>query len=447
VMRTAGPTQTDAPGIEAELCDITRMTRPLRSEADLDPLLERIGDARFVLIGEASHGTAEYYRWRAALTRRLIAEHGFDFVAVEGDWPDCFRVNMWLKGHLEPGQSAADVLRGFERWPTWMWANTEVAEFLNWLRDFNQRVSRSRAPVGFYGLDVYSLWDSMRVVTEYLAAHRPDALEAAVAAVRCFEPYAEDPQRYAWATRLVPASCEDDVIRLLVEVGRRTGPVDHEPEAELDLRQNAEVLAGAERYYRTMVRGDAESWNVRDCHMADTLDRLAAHHGPASRGVVWEHNTHVGDARATDVAGAGMVNLGQVVRDRHARDGVALIGCCGHRGTVIAADSWGSPMRVLPVPEAPPGTHEALLHDALGEPAVLVFPPHHTTTWLRRRRGHRAIGVVYDPRAERYGNWVPTVMGRRYDALLSFDDTHALHPLHAEAPQPRAEQETYPSGR
>ena len=336
------------------------------------------------------------------------------------------------------------MLGRFERWPTWMWANQEVAAFVDWLRDFNRATGRD---VGFYGLDVYSLWDSMRVVADYLDEHQPDALTPAWDAYRCFEPYAEDPQHYAWATRMVPTSCEDEVVRLLVEVRRRAGSLDGDPEAGLDARQNAEVMAGAERYYRTMVRADAQSWNVRDCHMADTLDRLVAHHGPGAKAVVWEHNTHIGDGRATDMAAHGMVNVGQLARERHARDGVVLVGFAGHRGSVIAADAWGGTMRTMDVPPAPAGTHEDLLHRAVGEASLLVFPADRQGTWLASRRGHRAIGVVYHPEAERLGNWVPTVMGRRYDALCSFEETEALHPLHLEAAQPGAEQETYPWGR
>src|SRR5215217_1650203 len=245
------------------------------------------------------------------------------------------------KDRSEPSRSAREVLGDFERWPTWMWANEEVAAFIDWLRDYNRSAHRG---VGFYGLDVYSLWDSLRVVHGYLREHEPHALAAALEAYRCFEPYDEDPQEYAWATRMVPTSCEDEVIRLLVETRGRIGEVDHEPEAALDALQNAEVLAGAERYYRTMVRGDAQSWNVRDCHMADTLDRLVAHHGPTARAVVWEHNTHVGDARATPMVRTGMINVGQVVRERHEQDGVRLVGFSGYRGSVIAASQWGATM-------------------------------------------------------------------------------------------------------
>ncbi|MFP4514131.1 MAG: erythromycin esterase family protein, partial [Acidimicrobiales bacterium] len=274
-----------------------RATR-LDSTDDLAPLLHQISDARHVLIGEASHGTSEYYRWRAALTRRLITDHGFSFVAVEGDWPDCYAVNQWVKGRADRQRSAREVLGDYQRWPTWMWANEEVAEFVDWLRSHNERTGSN---VGFYGLDVYSLWDSLRVTLGYLEKYRPDDLEAARRASACFEPHGGDPQSYAAFTRVVPEGCEDEVVELLEEVRRSAPTFDGDPEAQLDAVQNAEVLRGAERYYRTMVRGGPDSWNVRDHHMVDTLERLIDHHGPDCRTVVWEHNTHVGDARATDM--------------------------------------------------------------------------------------------------------------------------------------------------
>jgi erythromycin esterase-like protein len=423
--------------------EIRSMASPLRTPADLDPLIERLADARFVLLGEASHGTSEYYGWRAAISRRLIRDHGFSFIAVEGDWPDCFRVNRWVKGSDDRRPDAASVLRDFDRWPTWMWANTEVARFADWLRAHN---AATGADVGFYGLDVYSLWDSLRVVLSYLGESHPDALDSAHEALRCFEPYGEDPQRYARATRMVPTSCENEVVDLLIELRSqlRDDGIGDDPEDSLDALQNAEVLAGAERYYRTMVMADEQSWNVRDCHMVDTLDRLVAHHGPECKAIVWEHNTHIGDARATDMAGAGMVNVGQLVRERHEPEGVVLVGFGGHHGSVIAADQWGSTAQRMHVPHAPDGSHEALLHEALGSDSLLLFPDHRSSDWLSTRRGHRAIGVVYHPERDRWGNWVPTVMGRRYDALLSFDATSALHPLHAERPQPHSELETFP---
>ena len=214
----------------------------------------------------------------------------------------------------------------------------------------------------------------------------------------------------------------------------------------LDLLQNAEVLAGAERYYRAMLRGDADSWNVRDQHMADTLDRVVEHHGPGAKAIVWEHNTHVGDARATDMAWSGMVNVGQLVRERHGEDAALLVGFGGHDGTVVAAPRWGAPMRRMAVPPAVRGSHEALLHEVAPEPALAVFPPDRSGPWLSARRGHRAIGVVYEPDRDRVGNWVPTVMGRRYDAFVSFGTTSALHPLHPLDDAGDGEMDTYPWG-
>jgi erythromycin esterase-like protein len=322
-----------------------------------------------------------------------------------------------------------------------MWANEEVASFTNWLRAHNHA---TRDPVGFYGLDVYSLWESLDTVLQYLKAEHPDALEAARQAFRCFEPFGEDPKRYARSAGMVPSSCEKPVIDLLLKL--RSNPVrfTDDPEGSFDARQNAEVLAGAERYYRSMLGADDGAWNIRDNHMADTLDRLMDHHGPRAKAVVWAHNTHVGDARATPMASDGMVNLGQLMRERHARDGVVLVGFGGHRGSVVAADFWGETLRRKTIPEAPDGSHEDLLHRAVGKPALLVFPAGRRGPWLSSRRGHRAIGVVYSPGYERFGTWVPTVMGDRYDAFLYFEETRALTPLHPEEPQRGGEQQTYP---
>ena len=262
--------------------------------------MEKIGDARFVLLGEASHGTADYYTWRAEISKRLIQEKGFSFLAVEGDWPDCYRVNRFIKGMDGAESSPREALQAFQRWPTWMWANEEVADFVAWLRDHNQSEG---AAVGFYGLDVYSLWDSLYQVLGYLGKHAPAALPAARSAFRCFEPYGEDVHEYARATRWVDESCEDEVIALLAELRRsaRAYPQDGR-EAHFNAEQNALVVKNAEHYYRTMVQGGPESWNIRDRHMTETLERLMKHHGPGAKAIVWEHNTHIGDARFTDMA-------------------------------------------------------------------------------------------------------------------------------------------------
>jgi erythromycin esterase-like protein len=426
------------------LREIASLASPLTSVKDLQGLVGQVGHDRFVCLGEASHGTHEFYAWRCEISRRLIETQGFRWIGVEGDWPDCWRVNQWVRGLVEQELDAAGVLAEFERWPTWMWANRDVADFLDWLRSWNlARAANDR--VGFYGLDVYSLWDSLREVIRWLEQHEPSALPAAMQAWQCFVPFREDPQRYAWSTRLVPETCEADVVALLVEVRRRTIDRDGIDEVPFAVAQNAEVAAGAEQYYRAMVRGDRTSWNVRDIHMADTVDRLSQHLGPRSKGLLWEHNTHVGDARATDMAREGLVNVGQLVRERHGEEGVSLVGFAGHRGTVLAASSWGAPEEVMTVPPAQDGSHEHLLHVALGRPAVLLFGDDRGGPWLSTWRGHRAIGVVYTPGRE-HGNYVPTRMGGRYDALLWFERTDALRVLHHEGPPTEPEYETEPTG-
>ncbi|KAB2359533.1 erythromycin esterase family protein [Actinomadura montaniterrae] len=428
--------------------DVLGAALPLEYEEDLDPLLDRIGDAACVLIGEASHGTHEYYAWRAAITRRLIAERGFSFVAVEGDWPDCRRVGRSVT--LAPGgaEDPRTALNAFERWPTWMWANDETVRFCRWLREHNAGLPPDER-AGFYGLDVYSLWESLRAVVDHLAEHRPEYLRTALEAYRCFEPHGEDPRSYGWNTALVPDGCTEEIMALLTRLRR---PVSHgdsrDPDEELDVRQNAEVAAGAERYYRTMIGGGPESWNVRDVHMADTLDRLTdfhTHGGQTGKGVVWAHNTHVGDARATDMADAGMVNLGQLARERRGRDRVVIVGFAGGPGEVVAAPSWGDPMEVMTVPPPAHGSLEEVLARSELHRGLFVVPPERDMpAFLTGTLGHRAIGVVYDPDRDPR-QYVPTRLADRYDALCWFRITSALAPLHLEAAR-RGELETMPTG-
>jgi erythromycin esterase len=300
---------------------------------------------------------------------------------------------------------------------------------ISWLRQHNRgRPEADQA--GFYGLDVYSLWESLNEVIGYLEKHEPGAVESAYRAFHCFEPYAEDPQEYARATLFVPETCEREVIDLLRTVRERAAQRDGRHPADFDAVMNAEVLRGAEEYYRTMVGGGAESWNLRDRHMADTLERLMAFHGPDAKAIVWEHNTHIGDARYTDMADAGMFNVGQLVREEHGSEGVLLVGFGSYEGSVIAARSWGAPMEVMPVPPARRGSWEWALHELGGEDRLLLStPPEHAGGALAVPRAHRAIGVVYRPEYEA-GNYVPTVLPLRYDAFLYLDRTQALHPLH-----------------
>ncbi|GAA4391100.1 erythromycin esterase family protein [Hymenobacter koreensis] len=402
----------------------------LQSSADLDPLLHAIGDARVVLLGEASHGTHEYYTWRAATTKRLVQEKGFQFIAVEGDWPDCFEVNMAIK-QPQDQRPASELLQTFNRWPTWMWGNWEIAALVDWLRQHNAGQESSRK-VGFYGLDVYSLWESLEQIMQYAGTKGEAAAQAAQRAYRCFEPYSADPQEYAQAVAFVKEDCEDEVVTMLRELKRRlpaTGPDGLGPEIDFATEQNALVAVNAERYYKAMLRGGGSSWNVRDRHMMETLERLLELHGPDSKAIVWEHNTHIGDARYTDMAADGMVNVGQLARQQLGREEVYSVGFGSYQGSVIAAKAWGAPIEKMPVPEARSNSWEALLHTQIGRNALLFSNEIRQLPALKEHIGHRAIGVVYRPERERFGNYVPTVVPERYDAFMYIEQTKALHPL------------------
>lgn len=413
----------------------------LNSAADLDALLDDIGDRPVVMLGEASHGTHEYYTWRTAISKRLIAEKGFNFIAVEGDWPDCYKINRYVKGYKDAGNTIHAVLQTFDRWPTWMWANWEVAALAEWLREYNSARPMPQR-VGFYGLDVYSLWDSMYAMMDYLQEEDPQAAQSVKQAIQCFEPFEENEQAYARYS-LTEHSCREKVLAMLKEIRSKAHHMDGDREAGFNTEQNALIAVNAEKYYRAMMSFDNESWNVRDTHMMETLDRLMTFHGKGSKGIVWEHNTHIGDARATDMKRAGMVNIGQLAREQYGLNQVYLVGFGSYQGTVIAGEEWGAPMKVMEVPEAREGSVEYLLHRENAQNRYLLF----NSEDIRRRYDeairHRAIGVVYNPYREKFGNYVPSVMADRYDAFVYLDETTALHPLHLK-PHSEKTPDTYP---
>ena len=432
---------------EKELVSAIRQwANPLKSKADLQLLLEYVGDSRIVMLGEATHGTHEYYHWRTYITRKLIEEKGFNFIAVEGDWPDCYRINRFVKGYDVDNKSAFHVLHAFGRWPTWMWANWEIMALAEWLQQHNMRLPANNK-AGFYGLDVYSLWESMESIMQYLKKTDPDALELAEEAFRCFEPYRNDEGRsYARSTLLVPEACEQEVVQLLQEIQRKLPQYNTDHENVFNAEQNAFVTVNAEKYYRAMIKGGPHSWNVRDRHMSETLERLLTFHGENSKAIVWAHNTHIGDARATDMAAEGMYNLGELARLHHHDKGVVLVGFGSYKGTVTAGRNWGAQMQTMVMPEARPGSWEYLLHKTGTENKLLLMNDFaNNDTLMENFIGHRAIGVVYNSQYEQYGNYVPTILPLRYDAFIYLDETSALHPLHMK-PDGHQMPATYPFG-
>ncbi len=421
--------------------------------SDHDRLLQVLGHARFVLLGEATHGTREFYRVRCEVTRRLILEQGLSAVAVEADWPDAWRVHLYVQGRSDD-RDGVQALQGFERFPAWMWRNTEVLHFIEWLREHN--LGRPPAQrVGFYGMDLYSLFRSMQQVLDYLDRTDPEAAQRARSRYACFDHVHEDSQAYGYAASLgLARSCEEEVLRQLRELCRQSPPGVDGAQAAEDLfhaQQNALLVRNAEAYYRGMFHGRASSWNLRDSHMAESLLALDAHLRQASgrppRLAVWAHNSHLGDARATEMGERGEWNLGQLLRQRLGTQ-VFNVGMSTHHGWVTAAQAWDAPPQRKRVRPGLAGSWEDLLHQSDTARFMLLLKDNPALQRLgQAQRLQRAIGVVYRPETERLSHYFHTRLAQQFDALLHFDETQALQPLEAgpvwvsgEAP------ETYPSG-
>jgi erythromycin esterase-like protein len=419
---------------------------------DYDRLVDAAAGARFVLLGEASHGTHEFYRARALVTQRLIAEHGFAAVAVEADWPAAYRVSRYVRGDGGNGGSI-EALADFRRFPAWMWRNADVLNFVGWLRAHND--ARAEADrVGFYGLDLYSLHESMEAVLAYLDKVDPDAARRARERYACFESFPGDPQAYGYAASLdVTASCEDEVVGQLLELRRRAADLARRDgrvarDEFFEAEQNARTVRSAEQYYRTMFRGHVESWNLRDRHMVETLEAVAAdleRSGRPAKVVVWAHNSHLGDARATEMSERGELNVGQLVRERYG-SAALLVGFTTYTGTVTAADDWGSAAERKRVRPALRGSYEALFHE-VGVPRFLLRMRDDgaIADELARPRLERAIGVIYRPQSERASHYFQARLAQQFDAVLHFDDTRAVEPLERSAGWERGElPETFP---
>ncbi|HJW56747.1 MAG TPA: erythromycin esterase family protein [Burkholderiaceae bacterium] len=452
-MRTITPSAAHSPASIA----IASSAHLLKGAAnDYDPLLELIGDARFVLLGEASHGTHEFYRERANITRRLITEKNFTAVAVEADWPDAYRVNRYVRGGADDA-NAKQALSGFKRFPTWMWRNTDVVAFIEWLRRHNDGLPPESNRAGFYGLDLYSLFTSMEEVLRYLDDKDPEAARHARTRYACFDHFGEDSQRYGYATGIrMSASCEEAVIAQLRDLQMHASDLlkrDGRCAADefFHAEQNAQLVKDAEQYYRTMFQGNVSSWNIRDRHMADTLDALARHlskmTGAAAKIVVWAHNSHLGDASATELGQHGQWNLGQLARRQYGNEAV-LIGFTTHHGTVTAASDWDGPAERKRVRVALPESYERVFHDT-GLPEFLLLTRGNSVMQqpALAQRLERAIGVIYLPHSERHSHYFHASLAQQFDAVLHFDETHAVEPLERTASWHSGEApETWPVG-
>jgi erythromycin esterase len=401
---------------------------PIAGAGDLDPLLDAIGGRRLVLLGEASHGTSEFYTWRAAISRRLIEEKGFRFIAVEGDWASSYRLNRYIQGRAPAGESARAIMQGFSRWPTWMWANEEVADLVEWLRTFNEGRPADEQ-VGFYGIDLYGQTDSLRKVPALTAQLAPDLADRVAAAYACLAPFADDLGPYARSVARGGESCEGQVRSVVALLRDANALAQADPRGYFNLKQHAMVVKYAERHYRAMAISGPESWNVRADHFFNTTERLLGRYGDGARGIVWAHNTHIGDARATVMAARGQRNIGQIARERLGAGDVFAVGFGTHRGTVMAGRAWGAQAEVMPVPEAMGESFEDIAHRTAIPRFLVLFDDPRNFEPILFPIGHRAIGVVYQPERERFGNYVHSVVPRRYDAFVHLDETRALRPV------------------
>lgn len=412
-------------------------------QVDLAPLLQRIGDARVVLIGESSHGTSEFYRLRARITQALIEEKGFSFVAIEGDWPDAARIDHYVR-HAEypPSEWMA-----FARFPTWMWRNEEVRHFVDWLRAHNiDRTPKQR--VAFHGLDLYSLYNSIRAILDYLHAIDPATAEVARQRYGCLTPWQSDPAAYGHAALTRPyKTCEQEVVAMLQDLLKKQQTyAEHDGERFLDVVQNARLVTRAEQYYRTMYYGSRSSWNLRDSHMFETLETLLAHHGSGSKGIVWAHNAHVGDSGATEMAQRGEFNIGRLCREKFG-DEAYSIGFGTDNGTVAAAENWDEPMKIMKVRPSLKESYEQVCHASGVDRFFLPLRPATDAGLLSRlntARLERAIGVIYRPESERQSHYFSAELPKQFDEYIWFDQTTAVTPLKTEIL--KGLPDTYPFG-
>lgn len=425
---------------------LSHSSHPLKNPKDLDSLMDFIGDAKYVLLGEASHGTHEYYTWRIKITQRLIEEKGFSFVAAEGDWPDCYKINRYVKSYPYSGKNAVNILKSFCLWPNWLLANWEMVAFIDWLKTYNKKMLRDNR-IGFYGLDIYSSWEAIQVILKYLKNNNIEAFKKAKSILKSFGPLKESTDKtYTTSSSIVPELCEKEILNLLKDIRSKVTHYNSDVENIFNKSQNVIVSGTAEKFYRTLISGGAKLWNTRDKYMESTLSRLMDFHGKKSKVIIWEHNNYIGDAGATPTMSESIVNLGQIITEKYAADGVVAVGFGSYNGNVVASREWGDKMQKIDIPDAEEGSWEHAFHIACkGADKLLLLNKVKKEECISSHISHRTIGLVYNPEKENVANYIPTIMPMRYDAFIFLDKTKALHPLHF-SPNGDIAPDSYPFG-
>lgn len=422
--------------IEEKLVDtLNAAITPIDAKA-YDKVINKIGDARIVLIGEATHGTKEFYEARIEITKKLIEQKGFQAVAIEADWPDAYRIHRYVQGKGS-ADDAITPLQDFKRFPTWMWRNESIANFIKWLRRYNDQQAELKK-IGFYGIDLYSLHSSMMAVIEYLKKVDPHAADLAKKRYACFDQFSKDPQRYGfYATQSVQDACIEETMAQLkdmqlhfIEYAKQDGL--YALDEYFYALQNARLVKNAERYYRSMFEDHTSSWNIRDTHMVETLNHLADHlkkrSGKPAKIVVWAHNSHLGNASANEMSQQGEINVGQLIKEQY-RDDCYAIGFSTYEGTVLAASEWGAPVQVKQVVKGMQGSYEELFHLVDQKNFILDLKNRDIVHYLQIPRLQRAIGVIYSPDTERYSHYFFTRLPYQFDAMIHMDKTQALKPI------------------
>lgn len=421
---------------------IVKRSVPFVDLKDFSTLTEAYADKKIVMLGESTHGTKEFYEWRNLLTAELIHRYGFNFIAVEGDWPACQELNKFIQRSGK--KSSHEAMAGFTRWPTWMWCNAEMVAILDWLRERNLDSDKA---IGFHGLDVYSLYESIDRVLIALKEIDPNSLDKVSDLFSCFEPFRPDEKAYAKSLIKFPKGCTEEIQAALSSIVKESLK---SREVYFDIRQNFQIIQNADNYYKGIVFDErSSSWNIRDRHMLETLGTLLDHYGNDSKAIVWAHNSHIGDYKGSDMLYRGEVSLGGLAREKYGNDNVALVGFTTYTGATIASHAWGGPIEVVEIPEARAGSLESVLHDAVpevGHPDYFILMDNvEEGSPLHDYRGHRAVGVVYEPKRERVRNYVPTSPALRYDAIIFMDETTPLSPLAFEFDKEKF-PETWPFG-